>query len=588
MPLRDVERAECVPLRDFDFNEIGEKFSFLFGTIQSMEEYRYYLHTVYFLFENLPMAMFMTSVDNVILWANDVAANAVGYEPAELVGNSMGMLRSGLHSEDFYETMEVCLQHKSVWNGEVWQRKKDGKLVLQWMWQLGVFDWNGNFLYKVIFSTDLSHNTELLELVNEKLYTDFLTGLPSRNRLQVDAEYLWNKKLTSADYNNYLVIVDINEFELFNMHHGFQAGDQLLIQLKNKLSELQQDFYKGSSSQFIALIKNKDYSEFKRILESIQKSLSVPFEIEGVKNSPTFNIGITTFDDEPTKFETLIHQAELVVQEAKQDQEGRPHYYSENFEERITRWFRLRDQIHSADVFDQLELYYQPYVNSNKELLGSEALLRWNRPNADPISPYEFIQIIEKSGFIKRVGYWIIEEAFKTIVSVREYCNDCMFRSINLSIKQFEDENFVDNVIAINEKYAIDPQMVTFEITETQAVENMELLRNALKRLREYGYRIALDDFGTGYASFGILNELDFDYIKIDRHLITGAAQNARQKVMVTSLVSMIKNLRMKVVAEGVEKQEEWDLAKELEVDIIQGYFINKPLSVADFIKIYT
>ncbi len=415
------------------------------------------------------------------------------------------------------------------------------------------------------------------------LFYDQLTDLPNR---QLFFDRLF-QALASAKRSGTLLAImylDINNFKLINDAIGHRAGDMIL---KNVASRLQccireSDTVARMGSDEFAFIIN-DISDEKDIIRIAQKVLSnvaQPIILSGNKDSVSACLGISVFPADADDAEILVRNAELAHQRAKLNAANSFQFFNSGLDKKAVERIELEQDLRFALTNDELEVYYQPQFDiQQNRLIAFEALLRWWHPRRGAISPSVFIPIAEESGLIIEIGKYVLQAACNRMQHWHEegFADLCI--AVNLSPRQFRDESLHDLIQNVLQKSQLPARYLELEITESNAMDNIDNTINILSRFREMDVRLSLDDFGTGYSSLSYLRRLPIDTLKIDRSFIHGIPENNQDCSITTAIIALAKIMELQVVAEGVERREQLEFLKQHGCDIVQGFYFSKPVS---------
>lgn len=432
-----------------------------------------------------------------------------------------------------------------------------------------------------------------LEAEKKELYlmarTDSLSGLANRNSLN---EYL-ERLIPTMQRNEKefaFLFLDIDHFKTVNDSLGHNIGDELLKNISSIIRKTLRpsDFIaRVGGDEFVIIIQEyKSYIELSNIIQRIQDHLSQTWLIQTHPINIGCSIGIAFFPKDGEDIVSLMKNADIAMYEAKKLGRNQYHFFTEELNEAVQKVITLDKHMRQALIDNEYMLYYQPKVDlSNGKILGVEALIRWKNKENGFISPNEFIPLAEENGFIKELGIWIVDEALNQYVKWRNLGID-MSIAINISAKQFLDKDFEIKFIEKLEEKEINPSKINLEITEYILMDKSDYVQDILKILHNYGIKISLDDFGTGYSSLSYLKKFPIDYLKIDKAFLDDY-ESSSGKIFLETIVKMGQMLKMKVIAEGVEKQEQIDYLKSISCNEYQGYYFSKPLSSKDFEALY-
>lgn len=422
---------------------------------------------------------------------------------------------------------------------------------------------------------------------------DKLTGLVNREKIKkiIDHEFQVNidTKTVSA-----VLYLDLNRFKNVNDTLGHDIGDKLLQHISHRLISCiknEDTLARVGDDEFIILLSklnNKTlYSHIEIIAKRVYKILERPFSIDGNLLHITTSIGVSILGFDGNNSDEILKTADTAMYLAKKDQDNYFRYYQSNMQELSTSNLEIENDLRVAINENQFELYYQPQVDVKSNLIvGAEALIRWHHPVKGMIAPLNFIPIAENTGLIITIGEWVLKESCKRIKELQNDPN-CprTFKkiSVNISSKQFAQPSFASDVKQIIADTEIDPLFLELEVTEGALISNLDDVIEKMNILKELGIKFSIDDFGTGYSSFTYLKKLPIDIIKIDKSFITNIHADNDDKILTQTIIQMSQNLRLGLIAEGVEKIEHLNFLQEKGCESYQGYFFSKPIPFDEF-----
>lgn len=459
---------------------------------------------------------------------------------------------------------------------------KDKKVWFKFCVQV-YYDRTGKPTDKVIYIS----NTTRTHIQNEELeymaYYDGLTGLYSRNYfVRLLTEYV--RKASASNGVVSVMVVDIDEFKKVNDGMGMVVGDDLLQQvgffLKDLCGENVIACHLHSDVFCIAIFEPSGTTNADVIYKTIQKRTKEPFRIStGQDITVTVRVGVAEYPEASSSALELINFAEIVVLKSKLTGANTIQYFSAADQENFMQAIELEEKLKKAIQDRKLAIYYQPqYYAGNKRLRGVEVLLRWYDKETGMISPGTFIPVAEKNGSIIPLGKWVMEESIRQYSVWRKKYGFPFILSINISALQYKEDDFVASVTETLRKYEVSPSEIELEITESILIDDFQAVSEKLKMLRAYGIRISLDDFGTGFSSLSYLKKLPIDTLKIDKSFIDTVLTDSATRVITESIVNMVKALGFESIAEGVEKEQQYQYLYAIGCDVIQGYLFNRPL----------
>ncbi|MDD3008172.1 MAG: EAL domain-containing protein [Arcobacter sp.] len=432
-----------------------------------------------------------------------------------------------------------------------------------------------------------------LENEKKELYlmarTDSLSGLANRNSLNEFVERL----IPTAERNGQkfaFLFLDIDHFKTVNDSLGHNIGDELLQNIASIIKKTLRptDFVaRIGGDEFAIIIQDyNSYLELSQIIKRIQKQLGHQWIIQTHPINISCSIGVAFYPKDGNDIFSLMKNADIAMYQAKKLGRNQYHFFTEELNQIVQNTINLDKDMRQALIDNEYCLFYQPKVDLlTSKIVGVEALIRWISPTKGFIAPNVFIPLAEENGFIKELGNWIVEEALNQHLKWKEMGIDINI-SINISAKQLLDKSFVPKFINTLENKNINPSKIDLEITEYMFMEESKETKNNLNKLHNFGVTISLDDFGTGYSSLSYLKKFPIDYLKVDKAFLDDF-NSVDGSIFLETIVKMGQMLKMKVIAEGVETQEQIDYLKSISCDQYQGYYFSKPLSSKDFEKFY-
>ncbi len=535
-------------------------------------------------------AIVVTDIEARIQRVNPAFTEITGYEEWEVLGQNPNLLSSGRHDKQFYETMWQALNENGLWQGEIWNQRKDGSVYPEWLTITAVEDDEGNVCqYASIFS-DLTEIKKSEARIKRLAYFDELTRLPNRkmfnDRLDLSLGYAQEHGHKVA-----LAFLDLDYFQRINDRYGLDVGDQVLIEIGRRVEALLEEgdtvarFGGDSFNMILTDVDNDaDVSEF---LTRLLATINQPLMVAGNEIQLTVSVGVSFFPTDATEPEDLFQCAEAAVKQAKDFGRNSFRFFSSEQHQLVQSRYRMANALQQALDQQQFQLYYQPKVSTvDRKTEGVEALIRWNHPEMGFIPPDEFIPLAEDLGLIERVGQFVLREAIRQCAEwyAQGYAIPV---AINVSAKQIQRQQLVQDIVDTLQEFQLPEHLLSIELTETSFLHCLEETTDTINRLRELGIRIAIDDFGTGYSSLSYIRNINMDVLKIDRSFLAEIENSETDRTIVSSIIDMSQALGFSVVAEGVESETQYAMLKALNCDQIQGYLIAKPMPASDFMTWY-
>lgn len=443
----------------------------------------------------------------------------------------------------------------------------------------------------------------LYDITDKKLYqkkienqanNDFLTGLYNRMRCEQDlGRYI--AKAQAVNCEGALLYIDLDDFKHINDGLGHQYGDVLLKAISHsfqRIEGIENSCYRMGGDEFIVIISEAVYPQMERILRDIDSIFSKPWFLKGEDYYCTMSMGIACFPSDGNSVDDLIRKADMALMTAKRRGKNCVEYYNDKDQASTYRRLDMEKNMRTAamNACKEFEVYYQPIVNAQEDgtpCCGAEALIRWNSSVLGFVSPEDFIPLAEYLGLINPIGEFVLQEAAKRC----KYWNDMGHPNykvnVNLSVVQLLQNDIIKKIKKVIDDTRINPRNLTLEVTESLAINDMEHMKRILSEIKALGVKVALDDFGTGYSSLNHIREMPIDVIKIDRCFIEHLGEDDFSDAFVKMVNELANTIGVKVCVEGVETKKQLDVACDMKVCMIQGYYFGKPMKIEDFEKKY-
>jgi len=536
-------------------------------------------------------AMLVTDKKQTILKVNQAFTRITGYTAEEIIGNTPSILKSGKQSKQFYDSMWESLNQDRFWEGEIWNRRKNGDVYPEWLSISAVTDANGQVSNYVAAFTDMSVIKKSEEIIHNLSYYDSLTHLPNRF-LMLERIKQTLMSHTSKNRHSAVLFVNLDNFRTLNDSKGHAMGDSLLLAVTSHLQAIihaDDMVARIGSDEFVVLLDKLNTEEnlaaiqAETIAKRVLFSINQPFDLQGYEYQCSASIGIALFCGGEVTADELLGQAEMAMHQAKEIERNTISF----FDPEIQRALELRVQLETSmckALNDQYRLYYQIQVNENGKATGAETLIRWHHPEQGIISPSDFIPLAEKTGLILSIGQWVLETACTQLkIWERNHNTQHLILAVNVSAKQFRQSDFVDSVLNVLEKTGANPEKLKLELTESMLVDDIDDIIEKMQLLRNKGVKFSLDDFGTGFSSLAYLKRLPLNQLKIDQSFVREARTSSRDTAIVHAIIALGRSLDMDIIAEGVETEEDRKFLAAQGCHDYQGYYFSKPIPIDKF-----
>lgn len=533
-------------------------------------------------FENTIEGISITDSDGIIEMVNPAFTRITGYSKEEAVGKNPSILRSEAHDDEFYRNMWNSLKKKGEWKGEIWNRRKSGEAYPEWLSINAIRDAKGRVRHYIAVFHDISEIKDREEKLKFHADFDALTGLPNR-MLFVDR---LERSIAYAERNNQMMAIlflDLDNFKKINDSCGHHVGDLFLKEVASRLSAIcrrEDTVARLGSDEFIFILpRNTDELNAAAAVRRIRSALEKPICIKEHEFYVSISIGVTVFPNDGTTVELLMKNAEMALNRAKREGEGNVLFYTSTMSDLVARRVEIENGLRKAVDKGELRVLYQPKVETGTGMVtGSEALMRWHRSEGEVVSPMEFIPVAEEIGVIFPMGEWILREAARQTRAWHDMGFSHMTIAVNLSAKQFKDEMLVEMIGRVLADSGLKPSFLNLEITENIVMEDVEKAVKIMLSLSGMGIGISIDDFGTGYSSLSYLKKFPLNVLKIDKSFVRDIPDSDDDVAIAMAILSLAKNMNLKVVAEGVETVEQLEFMEKNGCDEIQGYLFSKPV----------
>ena len=541
--------------------------------------------------------MSVTDANGKILRVNQAFTNITGYTAVEVIGKSSSILKSGRHDADFYKAIWESVSSTGAWEGEIWNRRKNGEVHPEHLTITAVKSAEGIVTNYVSTLTDITLTKAAEDEIKHLAFYDPLTRLPNR-RLLLDRLRQSLASIERSGRTGALLFIDLDNFKTLNDTLGHDIGDILLQQVANRLESCVREgdtVARLGGDEFVIMLEDlsKDSIEAAEQTElvgnKVLSTLNQTYQLAAHEYHNTPSIGATLFSDNSQSIDDLMKQADIAMYQSKKAGRNTLHFFDPKMQETIDTRATLERELRNALDKQQFQLYFQLQVDGIQEdgthrPIGAEILIRWLHPEHGLISPAQFIPLAEETGLILPIGQWVLDTACAQIKRWEQHDIAKGFvLAVNVSAKQFRQEDFVDKVKVVVNHHAINPNLLKLELTESLLLENIEDTISTMSELRNFGVQFSLDDFGIGYSSLQYLKRLPLDQLKIDQSFVRDIAFDSSDSAIVRTIIAMARSLNLNYIAEGVETEEQKQLLLNMGCTHYQGFLYGKPMSIEQF-----
>jgi diguanylate cyclase (GGDEF)-like protein/PAS domain S-box-containing protein len=515
-----------------------------------------------------------------------------GYSPEEVIGKAPDLLRSGRHDEEFFRKRWEAIKRDGHWEGEIWNRRKDGAIHPVWLTTTAVTDAGGKVTHYVSVLTDITQRKEAEEQIHQLAYYDALTNLPNRRLLLNRLSHAMTASARSGEHG-VILFIDLDNFKTLNDTKGHDIGDMLLIEAARRL----QSCVRGGDTvarlggdEFVVMLGSlsaeaeQAAAEAKAAGENIRESLGQPYYLRDFEHHSSCSIGISLFRAHDISVEDLLKRADTAMYEAKTAGRNALRFFDPHMQAVLEARVLLETDLHYALSEQQFELFFQIQVDAANQPIGIEALLRWMHPTRGLVMPAEFVPLAEETGLILPIGQWVLETACAQIKAWETHAlAGGLQLAVNVSARQFHQPDFVERMCETLKRTGADPARLKLELTESVVLGNIADTVAKMHELKRIGVRFSMDDFGTGYSSLSYLTQLPLDQLKIDRSFVRNLGIKHSDAVIVQTIIGMAGSLGIEVISEGVETNEQRAFLERAGCMAYQGYLYGNPAPLEEF-----
>jgi len=534
--------------------------------------------------------MIITDAKGVIQRVNPAFVRLTGYSAEEAIGKTPAMLHSGRQGILFYQQMWEQLQQKGYWQGEIWNKRKNGQIYAE-MLTISAIKSNDQCVTHFVGSfTDITENKEAEAEIHRLAYYDPLTKLPNRRLLQdrLDQAIVATSR---SGMHGAMFFIDLDHFKALNDSRGHDVGDLLLVEVAQRLREAVREHdtvARQGGDEFVVLMEalgrtaNEAAILADQLGNKLREALAAPFNLLGFEYYCKTSIGVSLFHVNDTVADLFKH-ADLALYQAKTSGRDKLRFFDPAMQVAIEQRSGLEAALRKAIVLSQLLLYYQPQVDATGRVIGVEALLRWQHPLLGLMPPDDFIPLAEDTGLILPMGRWVMETACAQIKSWENDAQMSAFQiAVNVSARQFRQPDFVAQVKRVLTDSGIKPSRLKLELTESMLLEDAHDTIAKMQVIKQMGVCFSMDDFGTGYSSLSYLAQLPLDQLKIDKTFVRNLPGVNKDETIARAIITMGLGLGMSVIAEGVETESQREFLDAHGCHEYQGYLFSRPLPLPE------
>src|SRR5487761_1803814 len=529
--------------------------------------------------------IFVCDPQERILLVNLAFTQLTGFSSDDALGKTPRILQSGRQDRTFYADMWKSVSETGVWRGEMWNRRKSGEFFAEWLSISAIYDPKGAVTQYIGIFSDITASKQTAERLVHLAHYDALTDLPNRVLLMDRLEQL-TKAAQRRKFKVAVIFIDLDRFKEVNDSLGHAAGDLLLQALAKRFSNVvrgEDTLARMGGDEFVVVIQSLHQGQDAAIIaKKLLSCLQEPVGLNGYEHVVTASIGISVYPDDATEAQEMIRNADAAMYQVKSAGRNAHQFYTSDLNQRALEMLSTENALRRAIERHEFVLHYQPQVDiASGSIVGAEALIRWNHPDMSLVLPSKFISIAEERGLIVPIGNLVIEEAARQ-AAVWQNAGIFITIAVNVSGVQFRQNDFEEQLVNSVRKYGITPNRIELELTESMIMRDAETTVGKLNRLHAVGFQLSIDDFGTGYSSLSYLRRFPIDKIKIDQSFVKDEGAGN----IVTAIIGLARNLKLKVIAEGVETKQQLELLREQRCDEAQGFLFSPALASGEFEKL--
>ncbi len=533
------------------------------------------------IFQSTAEGIKVTDASGHIVWVNSAFETITGYCAAEVLGRNLRFLNSGRQDAAFYRSLWATLLETGHWRGEIWNRRKHGEIYPEWLTISAVPDGQERVAHYVGVFSDISHIKEAQKQIDFLAYHDALTHLPNRtlfrDRLSHALAHARREARTLA-----LLFIDLDRFKIVNDTLGHPVGDELLLQVSRRMSEViraDDTLARLGGDEFVLLLEEGDSAQRAAfVAHKLLECLDRPMRISGHELIVTASLGISLYPTDGEDADTLIRHADRAMYEAKQRGRNNFQFFTQSLTEGAFERLVMENSLRGAVGRGELILHYQPQIDLISGcLIGVEALVRWQHPEEGLVPPSRFIPLAEEIGIIGDLGAWVLRAACRQLADWDAQGFRVPRVGVNLSVKQIDDAGLAELVASALRESGLGENRLELEVTESMLMRGPDSTRAILSTIKAMGVELTVDDFGTGYSNLAYLKLLPLDRLKIDQSFVRDIGRDGNDEAIVRAIIALARSLGLETVAEGVEEAHQAEFLLREGCDIVQGYLYSRP-----------
>jgi len=534
--------------------------------------------------------MLITDANNMILRINQSFAEMSGYSMEEVFGQTPSMFASGRQDDAFYAAMWHTINSSGSWQGEIWDRRKNGEIYPKWLTITAVKGSDGVVTNYVATHTDITERKNAELQIRHLAFYDPLTQLPNR-RLLADRLEQALIASTRSQREGALLFIDLDNFKTLNDTLGHHKGDLLLQEVARRVAGCLREcdtVARLGGDEFVVMLEDlSDHvveaaSQAEAVGEKILAAISQPFDLDGLEHRSSSSIGVTLFGMPHHSCDELMIRADLAMYQSKAAGRNTLRFFDPGMQAKVSARVGLESDLREGLKQGQLVLHYQPQLDASGHVTGVESLVRWQHPQRGMVSPAEFIPLAEETGLILPLGLWVLETACRQLVQwAPDPVRADLCIAVNVSAGEMHQADFVEQVQAVLARTGANPRRLKLELTESLLLKDIEDTIAKMHRLKALGVSFSLDDFGTGYSSLSYLKRLPLEQLKIDQSFVRDVLTDPNDAAIARTVVALAHSLGLSVIAEGVETRDQRDWLAQQGCNAYQGYLFSRPLPIA-------